>query len=69
MGWGEGGVGEEGAGEVANGGYDCGEVVATVPEAVVGGLVAEDLVWRGGVSWMRVGVGLEETYEHQANDD
>ena len=37
------GVGEEGAGEVADGGYDYGEVVAAVPETVVGGLVAEDL--------------------------
>lgn len=36
-------AGEEGAGEVADGGYDYGEVVAAVPEAVVGGLVAEDL--------------------------
>lgn len=36
-------AGEEGAGEVADGGYDYGEVVAAVPEAVVGGLIAEDL--------------------------
>lgn len=36
-------AGEEGAGEVADGGDDFGEVVATFPEAVVGGLVAEDL--------------------------
>ena len=44
---GRGGVaaGEEGAGEIADGSYDHGEVVAPVPEAVVGGLVAEDLVF------------------------
>ena len=36
-------VGEEGAGEVADGGDDYGEVVAAVPEAVVGGLVTEYL--------------------------
>ncbi len=39
-------AGEEGAGEVADGGYDYGEVIAAVPEAVVGGLIAEDLTIR-----------------------
>lgn len=38
------GTGEEGACEVADGGYDYCEVVTTVPEAVVGCLVAEDLM-------------------------
>ena len=42
---GEARAGEEGAREVADGGYDCGEVVAAIPEAVVGCLVAENL-WR-----------------------
>lgn len=36
-------AGEEGPGEVADGGYDYGEVVAAVPEAIVGCLVAEYL--------------------------
>lgn len=36
-------AGEEGAGEVADGGDDFSEVVASFPEAVVGCLVAEDL--------------------------
>ncbi len=45
-------AGKEGAGEVADGGYDYGEVVAAVPEAVVGGLIAEDL-GDGGSVWMR----------------
>jgi len=35
---------EEGTSEVADGGYDYCEVVASVPEAVVGSLVTEDLV-------------------------
>lgn len=34
---------EKGAGEVTDRGYDCGEVIAAVPEAVVGRLIAEDL--------------------------
>ena len=38
-------AGEEGAGEVADGGDDFGEVVASFPEAVVRRLVAEDLGW------------------------
>lgn len=38
--------GEEGAGEVPDGGYDDGEVVAAVPEAVVGCLVAKYLCAR-----------------------
>lgn len=56
-------AGEEGAGEVADGGDDVGEVVAAFPEAVVGGLVAEDLVDGGGneymgrVCWEFQGVG------------
>lgn len=37
------GVGEKRAGEVADGSDDDGEVVLTVPEAVVGSLMAEDL--------------------------
>lgn len=37
------GVGEERAGEVADGGYDYGEVVSSVPEAVIGCLIAKDL--------------------------
>ena len=42
--WGRKGAGDEkGAGEVPDAGYDDCEVVAAVPEAVVGGLVAEDL--------------------------
>ena len=36
-------AGKEHAGEIADGGDDFGEVVAAVPEAVVGCLVAEDL--------------------------
>ena len=35
---------EEGTGEVADASYDDREVVATVPEAVVRGLVAENLI-------------------------
>lgn len=57
-GGGEGGgvaAGEEGAGEVADGGYDHGEVVAAVPKAIVGGLIAEDLsignTLAGGRRW------------------
>ena len=38
-------AGKKGAGEVADGSYDHGEVVASVPEAIVGGLVTEDLVF------------------------
>lgn len=34
---------KKGAGEVTDRGYDCGEVIAAVPEAVVGRLIAEDL--------------------------
>lgn len=34
---------KKGAGEVTDRGYDCGEVIATIPEAVVGRLIAEDL--------------------------
>lgn len=41
--WGAMGIGKEGAGEVADGGYDDGEIITAVPEAVVGCLVAEDL--------------------------
>ncbi len=37
------GTGKKGTGEVADGGYDDGEVVTAVPEAVVGGLITEDL--------------------------
>lgn len=37
------GVGEKRAGQVADGSDDHGEVVPTVPEAVVGSLIAEDL--------------------------
>lgn len=37
------GVGEKRAGEIADGSDDDGEVVSTVPEAVVGSLIAEDL--------------------------
>lgn len=37
------GTGKEGTSEVADGGYDHGEVVTAVPEAVVGGLITEDL--------------------------
>lgn len=37
------GVCEEGAGEIADGGNDYGEVIAAIPEAIVGCLVAEDL--------------------------
>lgn len=45
-------AGEEGAGEVADGGYDYGEVITAVPEAVVGRLIAEDLGgW--GLVWIR----------------
>lgn len=36
-------AGKEHTGEVADGGYDFGEVVAAVPKTVVGCLVAEDL--------------------------
>ena len=38
-------AGENRAGEVSDTGNDDGEVVTTFPEAVIGGLVAEDLVW------------------------
>lgn len=34
---------KKGAGEVTDRGYDCGEIVAAVPEAIVRCLVAEDL--------------------------
>lgn len=60
------GVGEEGTGEVADGGYDDSEVVAAVPEAVVGRLVAEDL----GILLVRRKVDLisvirkRRAYEH-----
>ena len=60
-------AGEEGAGEVADGGYDYGEVIAAVPETVVGGLVAEDLLEN-----VRQGKRLrarDETYEHETEDD
>ena len=49
-----GAAGEERASEVADGGYDYGEVVATVPEAVVGCLIAEYL----GECWRGFGVGV-----------
>jgi len=42
-------AGEEGAGQIADRGYDHGKVVAAVPEAVVGGLIAEDLGDGGSV--------------------
>ncbi len=38
-----GAAGEERASEIADRGYDYGEVVASVPEAVVGCLIAEYL--------------------------
>ena len=61
-------AGKEGASEVADGGYDDGEIVATVPEAVVGCLVAEDL--RFGISegdyWSMESKSL---YEHETDDD
>ena len=58
-GWGGGGGvdGEDCAGEVADGGDDGGEEEAAVPEAIVGGLVAEDL-------WL-VGLGLERELERE----
>lgn len=37
------GVGEERAGKITDGGYYDGEMVAAVPEAIVGGLITEDL--------------------------
>lgn len=40
---------KKGAGEVTDRGYDCGEVIAAVPEAVVGRLIAEDL--EAEVNW------------------
>ena len=40
---------KKGAGEVTDRGYDCGEVIAAVPEAVVGRLIAEDL--NAEVNW------------------
>lgn len=51
-------AGEEGAGEVADGGDDVGEVVAAFPEAVVGGLVAEDLVDGGGDEYVEGMLGV-----------
>ena len=42
--WGRKGAGDEkGAGEGADAGYNDCKIVAAVPEAVVGGLIAEDL--------------------------
>lgn len=60
-------AGKEGAGEVADGGYDYGEVVAAVPEAVVGGLIAEDL-GDGGSVWMRERM-WGGRYKHQTDDN
>ena len=56
--WGRKGAGDEkGAGEVPDAGYYDREVVAAVPEAVVGGLVAEDL---GGGQIVGIGRGNGE---------
>lgn len=41
--WYDGATGQKGACQVADGRYDDGEIVATVPEAIVGRLVTEDL--------------------------
>ena len=35
-------AGEEDTGEVSHTGYDGGEIVAAIPEAIPGGLIAED---------------------------
>ena len=50
---------EEGTGEVADAGYDHCEVVATVPEAIVRGLIAENLV-SCELEGMRVGISKAE---------
>lgn len=61
------GAGEEGTGEVADGGYDYGEVVAALPEAVVGCLIAEDL---GFLSGCGAGRGSRAgTYKHETNNN
>ena len=61
-------AGEDHAGEVADVGDHAGEVVAPVPEAVVGGLVAEDLGgWLLGLwFWGKEGGWC---YEHETDDD
>ena len=48
---------KEGAGEVTDGGYDYGEMISTVPKAVIGGLVTEDLIY---ISWVRLMGDKEE---------
>lgn len=48
-GWGLEAACKKGAGEVTDRGYDCGEIVAAVPEAIVRCLIAEDL--DAGVNW------------------
>ena len=60
--------GEEGAGQIADRGYNDGKIIATVPEAVVGGLIAKhlssELVERRSLRG-RSGV----TYKHKADDN
>ena len=48
-----GAAGEKGSSEIADGGDDDGEVIASIPETIVGGLVAEDLgsASGGGARW------------------
>ena len=56
-------VREEHAGEVSDGGYDYGEVVAPFPEAVVGGLITEDLEGRGS----QLGVLMKRREQNREN--
>lgn len=63
----EGVTGQKGACEVADGGYDYGEIVAAVPKAIVRRLITEDL---DGFSWTRKSLLVgNETYQHETNDN
>lgn len=59
------GTGKERTGEVTNGGYDHGEVITAVPEAVVGGLIPEDLrislVYGCGCAFVGGGTSIRPT--------
>lgn len=60
---------KESTGEVAHGGYYHREVVTTVPEAVVRGLIAENLM-SCGLGGMRIGIPEGgETDEHETDDN
>ena len=63
----DGATGQKAAGEVANGRYDYGKIVAAVPKAIVGCLVPEDLEDFSHSSQLRL-VG-RKTCQHKTNDN